>query len=265
MSAVRLDQNDGVATVTLDRPERCNALTDDLLDALHAALDRLEDPTTVILRAEGRQFSTGGDVARFAEAVAGGEGRAYAERVVSGLNRAILRLAELPCPVIAEVQGALTGGALGLVLAADLVAMRRDAFIQPWYVEMGFAPDGGWTAMLPARIGAAQARAIQLLNARLSAAEALELGLAQSVSDDPAAVTGDWLARMATHDAGAAAATKRLLLDLPALEARLDAERRAFLERIDLPEVRAGMNRFLRSLAKTRTACCESPAAASRS
>jgi 2-(1,2-epoxy-1,2-dihydrophenyl)acetyl-CoA isomerase len=78
-----------------------------------------------VLRGAGRHFSTGGDVARFAEAVAAGEGRAYAERVVGGLNRAILRLAALPCPVIAQVQGALTGGALGLVLAADLVSMDR--------------------------------------------------------------------------------------------------------------------------------------------
>ena len=248
MSAVLLDQRGGVATVTLDRPDRCNALTGDMLDALHAALDRLEDPCAVVLRAEGRHFSTGGDVAHFAEAVAAGNGRAYAERVVGGLNRAILRLAALPCPVIAQVQGALTGGALGLVLAADLVAMDRRAFIQPFYVRVGFAPDGGWTAMLPARIGAPRARAIQLLNTRLSAEDALELGLAQSASDDPSAVVADWLALLADHDAGAIAATKRLILDLPALEAALEAERQAFLERIETDAVRAGMQRFLLTL-----------------
>jgi 2-(1,2-epoxy-1,2-dihydrophenyl)acetyl-CoA isomerase len=111
-------------------------------------------------------------------------------------------------------------------------------------VRVGFAPDGGWTAMLPARIGAARARSIQLLNTRLSAAEALTLGLAQSVGDDPAAAVADWLAQLADHDPGAIAATKRLLLDLPAIEARLEAERRAFLDRIELPEVRAAWPGF---------------------
>jgi 2-(1,2-epoxy-1,2-dihydrophenyl)acetyl-CoA isomerase len=72
MSAVRCDQRGGVATLTLNRPERCNALTGELLDALNAALDRLDDPCAVVLRAEGRHFSTGGDVARFAEAVEAG-------------------------------------------------------------------------------------------------------------------------------------------------------------------------------------------------
>jgi len=248
MSAVRLEQKGGVATITLDRPQRCNALTAELLDALHAALDRLDAPSAVLLRGAGRHFSTGGDVARFAAEAGAGNGRAYADRVLGGLNRVILRLASFPCPVIAEVRGALTGGALGLVLAADLVAMDRRAFIQPFYVCVGFAPDGGWTAMLPARIGAARARSIQLLNTRLSAEEALTLDLAQSVGDDPAAATAEWLTQLADHDQGAIAATKRLLLDLPALEVGLEAERRAFLNRIDLPEVRAGMAAFLATL-----------------
>lgn len=258
MSAVGFETKDGVATITLNRPERCNALAPELLDALHAALDRLDGPRApvprapvpraVVLRAAGRHFSTGGDVARFARAVSAGEGQGYAARVVGGLNRAILRLAALPCPLIAQVQGALTGGALGLVLAADLVAMDRRAFIQPYYVRVGFAPDGGWTAMLPARIGAARARAIQLLNSRIPADQALALGLAQAVGDDPADAVAGWLAQLGAHEPGAMAATKRLLLDLPALEAGLAAEERAFLERIDLPEVRRGMADFLASL-----------------
>jgi 2-(1,2-epoxy-1,2-dihydrophenyl)acetyl-CoA isomerase len=245
MSAVRCDQRGGVATLTLNRPERCNALTGELLDALNAALDRLDDPCAVVLRAEGRHFSTGGDVARFAEAVEAGQGRAYAGRVVGGLNRAILRLAALPCPVIAQVQGALTGGALGLVLATDLVAMERSAFIQPYYVRVGFAPDGGWTAMLPGRVGAARARAIQLLNTRLSAEDALDLGLAQSVGDEPGVVVADWLAQLSDHDAGTIAATKGLIRDLPALETGLEAELQAFLKRIETEAVRGGMQRFL--------------------
>lgn len=248
MSAVSLTHDDGVAVLTLDRPARSNALSDDLLNDLNAALDRLDNPRALVLRAAGRHFSTGGDVARFAQEVAAGRGRAYAEAVVGGLNRAILRLASLPCPVLAQVQGALTGGALGLVLAADLVAMERRAFVQPFYTVVGFAPDGGWTALLPARIGAHRAREIQLLNQRISADEALRLGLAQAVSDDPAAVIDDWLVTLRSHFPGAMAVTKSLTTDLPALEAALDAERAAFVARIETDEVRAGMARFLASL-----------------
>ena len=254
MTLVLLDQSAGVATLTLNRPERSNALTADLLDALHAALDRLDAPRAVILRGAGRHFSTGGDVARFAQAVAAGQGRAYAERVVGGLNRAILRLSALPCPVIARVQGALTGGALGLVLAADLVAMDRAAFIQPFYARVGFAPDGGWTAMLPARIGPARARAIQLLNTRLTAEDALALGLAHHVSGDPDAAIADWLATLASHIPGTLTATKHLLADPDALAAGLEAERRAFLDRIDLSETRAGMAQFISSINQSAAA-----------
>jgi len=248
MSAVLLEHNAGIAVLTLNRPDRCNALTADLLADLNATLDRLERPRALILRAAGRHFSTGGDVARFAQEVAAGNGPAYAQAVVGGLNRAILRLAALPCPVVAQVQGALTGGALGLVLAADLVAMDRRAFVQPFYSVVGFAPDGGWTAMLPARIGAHRAREIQLLNRRVSADEALAMGLAQAVADDPASVAADWLATLGTHVPGAMAVAKRLTTDLPALEAALEAERAAFVARIETGEVRAGMARFLASL-----------------
>jgi len=248
MSAVTLAQTDGVAVLTLDHPARSNALSDHLLADLHAALDRLPASRALVLRASGRHFSTGGDVARFAQEVAAGNGQAYAEAVVGGLNRAILRLAALPCPVLAEVQGALTGGALGLVLAADLVAMDRGAFIKPFYSTVGFAPDGGWTAMLPARIGAHRAREIQFLNRRIGADEALTLGLADQVCDDPAQVSAGWLAILADKLPGALAETRRLTTDLPALATALDAERDAFVARIDSAEARAGMARFLASL-----------------
>lgn len=248
MSEVTLTQAQGLATISLNRPARTNALTDTLLADLHAALDALEAPRALILRAEGRHFSTGGDVAAFAAALTTGAGEDYARRVVGGLNRAILRLAGLPCPVLMPVQGALTGGALGLMLAADLVVMTPEAFLQPWYARVGFAPDGGWSAMLPARIGPARARAVQLLNSRIGAEEALSLGLVQAISADPEAQVAEWLTVLEGHIAGAMAATKALMVDLPALEAALEAERKAFVARITLPEVAEGMARFLDDL-----------------
>lgn len=244
---VMLDLRDGVARVRLAHPERCNALTAELLEALNDALDKAADaaPRAVVLAAEGRHFSTGGDVARFAAEVAAGRGASYADDVVGGLNTAILRLLALPCPVLAQVQGAVTGGALGLALAADLVVMTPDAFVQPWYARVGFAPDGGWTALLPARIGPARARAVQLLNDRIDAPEALALGLCHAVAADPAACIAGWLDRLADHDPGAMAALKWLTGDHSATAAALEAERLAFVALIDSPATADGMARFL--------------------
>jgi enoyl-CoA hydratase/carnithine racemase len=105
--------------------------------------------------------------------------------------------------------------------------------------------------MLPHRIGAHRARAIQLLNTRISAEAAVDMGLAQSVGDDPGAVVADWLAQLSEHEPGSIAATKRLMLDLPALEAALEDERQAFVARIDLPETGDGMARFIGEMPRT--------------
>ncbi|MCB1388628.1 MAG: enoyl-CoA hydratase/isomerase family protein [Rhodobacteraceae bacterium] len=243
MTLVALEKDADVARLTLNREGRANALTAEMLEDLLSALDRLGTPRALVLSGAGRNFSTGGDVARFAAEVEAGNGRAYARRTVGALNAAILRLAALPCPVIARVQGALTGGALGLVLAADLVVMTPGAFLQPWYAVVGFAPDGGWTDMLARRIGADRVRALHLLNGRIGAAEALALGLVQAVSGDPDGVIAGWLSTLSAHDPGSMAATKRLLdgRDAPSLAAELAA----FVERVETREVRDGMARFL--------------------
>lgn len=245
MSHVTLERRAGIAHLTLRRETRSNALTLELLEDLLAALDQLDSPQAVVLAGAGRHFSSGGDVARFAREVERGNGPEYARQTVEALNRAILRLAGLDCPVIARVQGAVTGGALGLMLAADLVVMTPDAFLQPWYAVVGFGPDGGWTRMLADRIGAHRVRALHLLNQRIEATEALSLGLVQAVDPRPDTVVQRWLDTLSYHDAGSLQVSKRLLRDDPS--ATLDAERDAFVARIDRPEVRAGMARFLDS------------------
>jgi 2-(1,2-epoxy-1,2-dihydrophenyl)acetyl-CoA isomerase len=156
----------------------------------------------------------------------------------------------MPVPVITRLQGGVTGGSAGLVFAADLVAMDRAAFIQPYYSEMGFGPDGGWTALLRERITPAKAFAIQALNRRISADEALELGLADRLSareelDD---VVGQWLDALSVKSVGSVKATKRLLRSDSAIARMgtlLDAERREFLELIAQPDTARRMEAFL--------------------
>lgn len=250
-SLVLVEVADRVATVTLNRPARHNALVPDLLSALNEALDGLADAdlVAVVLAGSGRSFSTGGDVAAFAGLPRGAR-RAYASGLVGALNAAILRLLDLPCPVVCRLHGPVTGGSCGLVFASDLVAMSPRAFLQPYYVDVGFAPDGGWTALLPERIGTARAGAIQLLNRRVGAEEALGLGLAQAVEaeDRLDAVIGGWLDQLRGKVATSLRATRALLMPphrRGAIADGLECERERFLALIETDETEAGMARFL--------------------
>lgn len=247
MPAALLDLADGVARLTLNRPERHNSLVPALLDSLNVDLDRIAADRTiraVVLQASGRSFSTGGDVAGF-YAVPRGQRRAYAEGLVGSLNRAILALLGLPVPVIGRIHGPLTGGALGFLLACDLAAITPQAFIQPYYTQVGFSPDGGWTAILPARIGTQRAREIQLLNRRVSAQEALQLGLVTVCVEADAldATIEGWLEKLKTMQPDSIASTKALLAEDCA--AGLDAELNKFLDLIDREDTETGMTRFL--------------------
>ncbi|SME92082.1 2-(1,2-epoxy-1,2-dihydrophenyl)acetyl-CoA isomerase [Tistlia consotensis] len=249
---VRTTLAGGVARLTLDRPERHNSLVPELLDDLLAAIEALADEPSVravVLAAEGRSFSTGGDVRAFHDQP-DERLRDYAAGLVGRLNRTILALLGLPQPVIARVQGPVTGGSLGLVLAADLVAATPEAFFAPYYVTVGFAPDGGWSALLPERIGLQRTREIQLLNRRVGAAEARALGLVTEVVEAGAldACIAGWLAILEGHVAsGLRAARRSLLTDArrAAYAAGLEAERQAFLAEVARPETRRGMARFL--------------------
>jgi len=248
---VLVEVADRVARLTLNRPARHNSLVPALLDDFHAALDAIEgeDLVAVVLAAKGRSFSSGGDVAALA-AVPRGARRDYAGQLVGALNRAILRLLDLPCPLIVRLHGLATGGSCGFVFAADLVAIAPAAFLAPYYVDVGFAPDGGWTALLPERIGAARAGAIQLLNRRIAADEALDLGLATAVvpAEQLDAQIATWTAALATKVPASIAATRALLMPpwrAAAIRAGLERERAHFLDVIETPQAEAGMARFL--------------------
>lgn len=239
-----------IARLTLNRPDRHNSLVPELLEELLTAIAevrRNDSARLVVLAAAGRSFSTGGDLAAFHEAE---DVAAFSTRLVGLLNEAILALLDLPQPVIARVQGPVTGGSLGLVLAADLVVLADDAFLAPYYVEVGFSPDGGWSVLLPERIGHGRAAEIQLLNRRVTPAEAQALGLAHAIA--PSAELDRqveaWTEALSAKVDGGLRAAKARLLD-PARRASiaeaLEAERQSFVDHVARPETRAGVARFL--------------------
>lgn len=255
-SLVSLTLDDGTAAITLDRPERHNALVPALLDDLLAAIEaaRSQDVFALTLTGRGRSFSTGGDIAGFLAArtdTADTAGiTAYAGTLVAKLNDAILALAAFPAPVIAAVNGPVTGGSTGLVLAADIVLMTEDAFLQPYYVDVGFAPDGGWTALLPERIGAARAARIQMLNERIDAETAHNLGLADRVvaRDRLPHAIAETLETLRAKEPTSLRTTRGLIWSArrrEALRRDLEAERQAFLGLIGRDCVAERMRAFL--------------------
>lgn len=246
---VLLERDGPVAILTLNRPARHNSLVPELLRALLAALDACEADSGIgalVLAHAGRSFSTGGDVHAFYQQ---GDGiAAYAAELVGLLNQAILRIAGLGKPVVAAVDGIVTGGALGLVLACDVVLLSPQASFTPYYVDVGFSPDGGWTAMLPALIGAARARSVQLLNQRISAAEAQAWGMAARLveSGDMRAEALHTAQLIAGKVAGSVARTRSLLAaDKAQLADALERERTLFLQQVISTEAKMGMQRFL--------------------
>jgi len=248
-TAVQYQLEGDLARITLNRPRRHNALVPELLDGLRAALAqcRRDQPAALILDAEGRSFSTGGDVGGFHDTPRA-ERHAYAARVVGTLNAVILDLLSLPLPTVVTVHGMVTGGSVGLVLACDIAVAGPKASFAPWYTAVGYSPDGGWTALMPERIGRARALEIQLTNRRVDAEEAHRLGLVQYLAEDSDLADRTRTVAEALRTAKPGSVRHTLALtrpDLDTVAAGLDAEYRHFLEQIISDEADRGMAAFL--------------------
>ncbi|MER5670283.1 enoyl-CoA hydratase/isomerase family protein [Pseudonocardia alni] len=214
---VLLDVADGVAELRFDRPDSANGMTVGLLRAFYDALmacHRMPDLRALVISGNGRHFSGGGDVRDFASH---GEGLPdHLREVTSWLQISVSAMIRLPAPVIVKVQGyAAGGGGFGLVCAADFVVAGESARFLPAATTVGMAPDGGTTVTLSRIVGIRQALRITLTNPRLTAKEALELGIVSEVVPDAEldSHTADLARTLAQGAPRALAATKRLLWD----------------------------------------------------
>lgn len=228
---------------------RANSLEPELLNELASALDDAEAQNAgVIYICGGRNFSSGGDVRAFHAASLDGEAAAYANKVVPRLQAIITRLVAMPRLVVVAARGAVTGGSAGFLFAADLAVLAPDTFVQPYYSKVGFAPDGGWTALLPERIGAGLALEWLQSDRRFFAPALCQAGLATVISETPEATAVELAA---DGQLGTRLAIKALIWDnarRTRINARLEAETAAFLERIVQPDTALGMTRFLQRI-----------------
>lgn len=182
---VLLAEADGVATLTLNRPDRLNAFADDMREqfvAAVAALERRPGVRALVITGAGRAFCAGGDVSymvRLKEDGAAFEGGL--STLVDGGGAAIARLVSLPFPTIACVNGPAAGGGCNLALACDLrVASERASFGQS-FVRIGLHLDWGGSYFLPRLVGLAKALELCWLGDMVDAAEALRIGLVNRV------------------------------------------------------------------------------------
>ena len=251
MNLVRVERADGVARVVLCRAAMHNALVPELLDALLCELAQIRvdpDCRAVLLAAEGPVFSIGGDMRRF-QRERGDALHAYSAGLIGKLNEAILALIDLPQPVVVAVHGLVSGGSIGLVLAADLVYLAPQAVFKAHYVTAGFSPDGGWTALLARAAGVHRAAGALLLNRSVRAEEAVAWGMANEVvaAHELQQTAAAAARRMAAYPSATLRSAKRLLWgDRAQLAADLEAERRQFLELIAQPAAMRGVDAFLR-------------------
>ena len=216
------DITDGIMTITLNRPDAANAVRPDDRDALIALLstaDADEKVRVVVLRANGKHFCSGADVGSLAERRAKGEKRVLepTKRIMGGAQRLVASVLDCNKPVIAAVHGAATGLGAHLVYAADLVIATENAYFAESFVKRGLVVDGGGCYLLPRRIGMQKAKEMAFFGEKLTAAEALDLGLVNRVVDaeDFDATVADFAGRLAGAPTSAIAFTKRLLNDSP--------------------------------------------------
>jgi 2-(1,2-epoxy-1,2-dihydrophenyl)acetyl-CoA isomerase len=216
------DLTDGVMTITLNRPEAANAVRPEDRNALISLLadaDADEKVRVVVLRANGKHFCSGADVGSLAERRAKGEKRVLEpiKRIMNGAQKLVACVLDCNKPVIAAVQGAATGLGAHLVYASDLVIATEDAYFAESFVKRGLVVDGGGCYLLPRRIGMQKAKEMAFFGERLSAAEALTLGLVNRVVStvELDSTVADFAGRLAGAPTSAIAFTKRLLNDSP--------------------------------------------------
>jgi 2-(1,2-epoxy-1,2-dihydrophenyl)acetyl-CoA isomerase len=179
---------DGVAVLTLNRPERLNALSRPMLEALLEAVARLaEDPDVgaVVLTGAGRAFCAGGDVKAMAE---GREAESLtfeeAARALRGRMEVVRWLHDMPKPTLAMVRGAAAGAGLSLALACDLRIASDTARFGTAFARVGYSGDFGGSYFLTRLVGPAKARELYFTADLVEAPEALRLGLVNRVVPD---------------------------------------------------------------------------------
>lgn len=247
---IRFENADGIARLTLNRPDEGNAIDQAFADRLLDLAHLCEDDATircVILTGSGRFFCVGGNVRAFASAEP--ELGIFVRKLTAALHMAGARLAALSKPLVVAVNGPAAGAGLGLALLGDVVLAGGSAKFTLAYPGIGLSPDAGTTFLLPRLIGLRRTQDMLFLGRSLGSDEAARMGLVtRAVADaDLAAEAQSVAERLAAMPTAALARSKRLLLASSStdLERQLEQEAVAIARSAVEPHAAEGIHAFL--------------------
>ena len=248
---IKISEDGGIVTVTLNRPEKLNALAGYMRRDLAEALEEAgSDPEVrvVIIKGEGRAFCAGGDVNFMAELVERGDAEEFA-RLLGAARRVILTIRQMTKPVIASIEGACAGAGFNLALACDLRIASATASFAQSFVKLGFHPDWGGTYFLPRMVPSNIACELFFLGDAIDAQKALQLGLVNRVvpADQLEAETQKLAERLRDGPAVAIAAAKHAVYagERDSLEQMLQYEVEAQLRCFESDDGGEGVRAFL--------------------
>lgn len=245
-----VETRDHVTTITLNRPERYNAVNLQLAQELmEAVLGCDEDPEVrmLVITGTGRAFSGGGDVKEFGERLE--TASRYLKELTTLLHTAISRICRMPKPVLAAVNGVAAGGGMSLALACDLVVAAESARFTMAYAGIGATPDGSSSYFLPRLVGLKRALELVYTNRTLTAREAEAWGLVNKVVPDPdfKAAVDELAEELAQGPTLAFGRAKRLLHlgSLESLETQMEHESQLIALSGRTEDFREGVRAFL--------------------
>jgi len=249
---LQLEMRGSVGLLTLNRPDRLNALTVQVANEFKAAVAEAMErgARAIVITGAGRAFSAGGDLREMQEiAKQDGRAEAFFDEPLRVINEAIMLIRETPVPFIAAVNGVASGGGCNLALACDLVIAAESAKFNQAFIKIGLTPDCGGTFMLPRLVGWKKATELLFTGDLVDALAAVEMGMINSVTPDQelmsrAMAMAERLAQAPT----AAIAEIKKLLDASAandLRSQLDLERKTQIESGKTKDFVEGVSAFL--------------------
>jgi enoyl-CoA hydratase len=239
---------EGVLSVTLNRPDSLNSLTEAMLTAIADTIERASTDVrvkVVRLGGAGRGFSSGAGISDEDQAKKAEGGPAS---VIDAANRAVRSIVVLPKPVVAVVHGPCAGVGASLALACDVVLASEKAFFMLAFTKIGLMPDGGASALIAAAVGRIRAMRMALLAERIPAAEAYDWGLVSAVYpvDTFDAEVDKVISTLVSGPAVALRNTKHAIntATLTELEGALEREKQGQLGLLDSHDFREGARAF---------------------
>jgi enoyl-CoA hydratase/carnithine racemase len=240
---VLIEKAGGVLTITLNRPERKNALTPEMYRVFGGAIDAAnEDPAirVVLIQANGDMFTAGNDLSEFAEINAGPFPDGPSAEPL------LLALANARTPLVAAVHGRAVGVGLTLLLHCDLVYVAQDALLSCPFVNLALAPEAASSLLLPARIGHVRAFELFALGRTIDGRTAEAWGLANAAlpAGEVQAAAQAAAQALARQPAASVRVTKALMRDVPALTGRIHEEFVHFSSQLKSPEAKEAFAAF---------------------